>query len=142
MERTNKSRVVAREMERDELRARFTAWLDKTILRAKNDYIKKQKRTVETVSINDIPEIAFGVVVDCFDKVINDQHDFEFEEERLAQAFSKLPVMRREILRQLFVEEKRPYEIAVEMNCCTQHIHNQRSLAITKLRKELMEGGE
>ena len=42
----------------------------------------------------------------------------------------------------LFVEEKMPYEIARELNCSVQHVYNQKSLALKKLRLALEKGGE
>ena len=68
--------------------------------------------------------------------------DFDFEEERLANAFSQLPLMRQKILIMLFAEELAPKEIARRMNCSVNHVYNQRSLAIKRLRQLLEEGGE
>ena len=43
----------------------------------------------------------------------------------------------------LFVEEKKPEEIAKELNCSAQHVYDQRYQALKKLRIELSkEGGE
>ena len=75
---------------------------------------------------------------------LNDsKSDFDFEEERLADAFAKLPIRRQKILTMLFVEEKKPEEIAKELNCSAQHVYDQRYQALKKLRIELSkEGGE
>ena len=66
---------------------------------------------------------------------------FTFEEERLAKAFSQLPLMRQRILTLLFVNELTPAEIAKQMNCSVQHVYNQRSLALKRLRQLLREEG-
>ena len=42
--------------ERDELRARFTRWLETVIKRAKIDYLRKYENRPETISYEDIPE--------------------------------------------------------------------------------------
>ena len=42
--------------ERDELRAKFTRWLETVIKRAKIDYLRKYENRPETISYEDIPE--------------------------------------------------------------------------------------
>lgn len=64
---------------------------------------------------------------------------FDFEEQRLAEAFRELPLMRRRILEMLFVEELAPSEIAAKLHCSVQHVYNQRSLAIKRLRERLIK---
>ena len=44
--------------ERDELRAKFTRWLETVIKRAKIDYLRKYENRPETISYEDIPEIG------------------------------------------------------------------------------------
>ena len=127
----------------DELRARFTGWLDTVVYRAKLKYLRKQNREIETIPIDDIPEQYMEFHESGYSSVGASAQDFDFEEERLAVAFSQLPLMRKEVLRLLFVEELEPSEIAAHMNCSVQHVYNQRSLAIKKLREQLEEeGGE
>ena len=40
--------------ERDELRARFTVWLETTVYRARLKYLEREKPKVDTVSIEEI----------------------------------------------------------------------------------------
>ena len=68
--------------------------------------------------------------------------DFEFEEVRLANAFAELPLMRREVLRLLFVEMKEPSEISTILHCSTQYVNLQKFRALKRLRELLEEGGE
>ena len=124
--------------ERDELRARFTSWLDTVVYRAKLKYLRNQDHMVKTVSIDEIPERYLEWHEPGYYSPNASPQDFDFEEKRLAEAFAKLPLMRKAVLRLLFVEEMEPAEIAVRMNCSVQHVYNQRSLAIRRLR-ELLE---
>ena len=126
----------------DELRARFTGWLDVVLYRAKLKYIRKKSQEVTTVPIDEIPERFLECQDHSFASAGQKQDDFEFEEERLARAYAELPLMRREILRFLFVEELKPDEITSRLNCSIQHVYNQRSLALKKLRQLLQEGGD
>lgn len=126
----------------DVLRARFTKWLDIVIYRAKLKYLRKAEIKFETVSFEELPESSRPIYEDRIQ--LNDsKSDFDFEEERLADAFAKLPIRRQQILTMLFVEEKKPEEIAKELNCSAQHVYDQRYQALKKLRIELSkEGGE
>ena len=121
------------------MRGRFTIWLDRLLHNAKIDYIRKLERQIETVSIDEISENSLTSTEHYFSL---DKTAFDFEEKRLADAFEKLPLMRQRILTMLFVEDKNPDEIAKQLNCSVQHVYNQRSLAIKKLRKTLENGGE
>lgn len=66
---------------------------------------------------------------------------FDFEEERLAEAFAKLPIKRQQILTMLFVKERKPEEVARILNCSPQHVYDQRYQALKKLRIALAKGG-
>ena len=128
--------------ENDELRARFTNWLNKLIYRARLNYLKKQKNNPIMLSLDDIPEenlrsTDIELLVEA-----SETNSFEFEEEKLAEVFYELPLMKQKILIMLFVEEKTPNAIAKKLNCSVQHVYNQRSLAIKTLRILLMKGGE
>ena len=127
--------------EHDELRARFTAWLETTIYRAKLKYLNRQKPKFEVVSIEELPENALSVPEKAVYGAVL-QSAFDFEEERLAEAFANLPIKRQQILTMLFVEERKPEEIARLLNCSAQHVYDQRYQALKKLRQALTKGGD
>ena len=84
----------------DELRGRFTVWLEKVVKNAKINYIKRLKRQPPTLYLEEIPESALpaqNLAANAYTK-----SEFEFEEERLAKAFSKLPLMRKRMSKRLF----------------------------------------
>lgn len=128
-------------MEKDELRARFTKWLETTVYRARLKYLERQKQKIETISIEELPENALSVSDEPFYKEAC-QSAFDFEEERLANAFANLPLKRQQILTMLFVEERKPEEIARLLNCSAQHVYDQRYQALKKLRIALSKGGD
>ena len=125
----------------DVLRARFTKWLDIVIYRAKLKYLRKNETKLETVSFDELPESSQPVYEGDLRQIAS-KTDFDFEEERLANAFAKLPIKRQQILAKLFVEEKKPEEIAKELNCSAQHVYDQRYQALKKLRIELAKEGD
>ena len=112
---------------RDELRGRFTRWIVITAENAQKNYLRAEKKQLQTVPL----EETDGAIVDTALLSAGVSPDsFDFEEQRLAEAFRELPLMRRRILEMLFVEELTP---------SVQHVYNQRSLAIKRLRERLIK---
>ena len=128
--------------ERDKLRAEFTAWLTTLIRRARLDYLRKTRERIETLSFDELPE---NLLLQSNDDQIPcslTEDDFDFEEEWLAKAYAEMPLMQKEILRLLFVEEMKPEFIAKKLNCSPQYVYNQRFKALQKFRQALSEGGD
>ena len=130
------------EQEHDELRAEFTVWLKKLVHNARVNYLKQNLPKIHTVSLSSLPEDAIIMDGPEFYVCLHSRHTFEFEEEKLARAFNELPTMKKRILTLLFVEEKSPREISVLLNCSVQHIYDERSRAIKRLRFNLRKEGE
>ena len=124
---------------RDELRGRFTRFLEVTMMHVRQNYLRKLSREPKTISLDIVSEIEIPLIAG---PTPYEEHEFTFEESRLAEAFRQLPMARQKVLIYLFVEEMYPEEIAELMGCTVQHIYNQRSLAVKKLRKLLSERGE
>lgn len=132
------------ESEKDELRARFTGWLEVTLYRAKLNYLKKQDRERKTIYVEELPEeLMVEENPECkWVHRLTEQNGFDFEEERLERAFRSLTRQRQRILAMLFVEEKTPEEIARQLGCSQQNVYKQRSKALIALRNMLERGGE
>lgn len=127
--------------EPDILRARFTVWIEKLITNAKTDFLRQNNKEPEFVSIDELFDDE-QIIGDYDVIVVEDKDAFAFEEERLAEAFYKLPLMKRKILELLFVECIRPEEIASRLNCSPQYVYNQRYRALKHLREQLEKGGD
>lgn len=131
-------------LERDELRARFTSWLETVVKRAKLDYVRKMSRQPDIVSLDEIPE-SILVVEEPEEQWLREFREptpYDFEEERLARAFMELPMKRRQVMELLFFEDLSEEETAKRLNCSLQYVRNQRCIALKKLRSCLMEGGD
>ena len=126
----------------DILRARFTMWLNTTLIHAKERFLEKNTQKLILVPLDERLAESLEDPDDCFAHIESNQNAFDFEEERIAQAFRALPLMRREVLRLLFVEEKTPGEIAGQLHCSVNYVHQQKSRALKKLRAALMEGDD
>ena len=129
--------------ERDELRAEFTVWLDTLIRRAKIDYLRKNTDPVDIISIEELHEENYPVLEDeWMNRLLQQEDDFNFEQERLAIAYAQLPLLRKQILRLLFVENLKVKEIAKILNCSPNFVSDQKRRAFEALRRKLSEGGD
>lgn len=126
----------------DYLRARFTMWLNTTLIHAKLRYMETHTQKLDIVPLDDVIAETIKDPIDYYACIERSQTDFDFEEEKLARAFSELPLMRREVLRLLFVEEKTPEEIAQQLQCSVEMVYKQKSRALIKLRAALTEGAD
>ena len=110
-------------------------WLKQSVLSLLTPIICQSTLYLEEIPESALPaqNIAAGVYT---------KSEFEFEEERLAEAFSKLPLMRKRILTMLFVENIGPDEISKNLYCSPQYVYNQRYKALKALRNELDKDGE
>ena len=128
---------------RDVLRARFTVWLDTTLTRASARYRDQMKDPLaeknEVFSLDEVHEDYLPDPRDPYAHIEIGIRDFAFEEERLSRAFSELPLMRREVLRLLFVEQLTPREIAERLHCSKDFVSVQKTRALKKLRQLLEE---
>lgn len=131
---------MSKDTNRDELRARFTVYISRVIIHTKLDYIRKVKQRAQEIYLEDLkvePSVDFE---EQYERTYCNTQSFEFEEEKLANTFSSLPLMRQRVLEMLFIEELSAIEIAQKMNCSVKYVYDQKYLALQKLRKSL--GGE
>lgn len=124
---------------KDELRGRFTRWIVITAQNAQKNYLRTEGKRPKTISID---EIELPITDTLLPKAETVSDSFDFAEQHLADAFRELPLMRRRILELLFVDELSPAEIAQKLHCSVQHVYNQRSLAIKRLREHLIKERE
>ena len=123
--------------EKDELRARFTSWLTSTLRNARKMYYRSQETRIETIPFDELPLELIVDPINYYEQTERTPDAFDFEEERLAKAFYALPLMRREVLRLLFVCELTPEEISHRLHCSVNYVHLQKSRALKKLRDAL-----
>ena len=131
------------ESEKDELRVRFTGWLEVTLYRAKLNYLKKQERERNTLYVGMLPEelLVEENMEQKWVHRLTEQKGFDFEQGNLERAFQSLTQQRQRILTMLFVEEKTPEEIAEQLGCSKQNVYKQCSQALAVLRNMLEKDG-
>ena len=129
--------------DQDELRARFTAWLDTLIRRAKINYLRKTEIPIDIVSFDELFEENIPITEDAWMRqLLYQEDDFNFEEERLATAYAELPLMSQQILKFLYVDELTVGEIAKKIHCSAQYVSDQKQKGLKHLRKKMSEGGD
>lgn len=128
--------------ENDPLRGRFTSWLNTTLIHARSRFLKSQKHAQDFVCLEEIQAEFIEDHHDYFSNIERSPDGFDFEKERLSRAFYELPLMRREVLRLLFVEELSPEEISEKLHCALNYVYLQKSRALKKLREVLENGGD
>ena len=120
------------------LKARFTLWLEQLMYRARINYLQKYYSAPENVGLAQVPE-EFLAKEDAYDLAVETDDGFVFEEDRLAQAYRRLPLMKKRILSMSFVDQLSPAEIAERLHCSIRTVYNQKYRAIKALKEWLGE---
>lgn len=123
--------------EPDELRARFTRWLEILVYRARSRYLQKEEARIKTVSLDEIAEDQWPVAPTPMPW----KTEFDFEEERLAKAFAALSPERQQLLTLLFLYQLKPEEAAALLHVSKKKFYNSKYEALKKLRTVLSEEG-
>jgi len=124
-----------------ELIARFTAFMVQIVTNAKIDYVRRQ-RHLKWETPTDTPPLQEGTSskTERWQNGIPDS-EFDFAEERISNALSSLPALRRRILELSFIEQLSAQEIAEELEYSIKFVYDQKHAALKKLRDLLLKGG-
>ena len=94
--------------EDEELRGRFTIWLEKTLLRKRYKFLAKMRSPYVVVSLDVLPETSLPF----FPEPEFCETDFCFEDEDLCFAYLQLYPQYRKLLILLYVYQLKPSEIS------------------------------
>ena len=125
-------------IQKDELRMRFTAWLDKVMYHAREDYLKRLRKLPGTVDIDKVPEEILAAE-DSYDLWGNCPRDFFFEKKRFNDALHLLTDEQHQLLVMLYIDQMTAREISVALGCTVQNVYNRKSLTLQYLRNTLQE---
>ena len=118
--------------DRDDLRARFTAWISVVVWRARRDYFRTQKHRFREIPIEEIEDIPDDTGFEILEK-----DEFLFADEHLARAFLALPVCQQQVLTLRIAKGLSPTEIAGIMGCDSARISRQLYNGLAALRREM-----
>ena len=113
--------------------------MQKVVYHAKVDNIRRKKAQYPRVEVETVEVPALSYEQDF--RLASDV-DFDFGEQRLADNFASLPLIRRQILKLLFVQGLTAMEVAEELGCSLDYVYTNKRRALQKLRDQLEEGGE
>lgn len=122
--------------EKEQIQARFTAYIKLVIVHAKIDYLRKSKYKPE-ISFEELKEEPYIEFEQQYITFLNSKTSFDFEENQLAEAFSSLSLMRQQILTLLFAEDLSPAQVADQLHCPIKLVYREKYRAIQNLRKFL-----
>ena len=118
---------------------RFTAYMELLVSHAKVDYLRRQRYNQREILLE---QSDMDTVAGYEDPLPISTDEFEFEEDKLAEAFYRLTLLRRQILTLTFVEGLSAQEVADKLNCSVDYVYKQKHRALKALRDQLMDGGE
>ena len=124
----------------DALIARFTAFMVKVVSNAKIEYIRRQRHWKWEIPMDHLPMQEESPFTSERWQNGASENEFDFAEERISNAFSSLPALRRRILELSFIESLPAQEIADELGCSIKYVYDQKHIALKKLRDILMKG--
>ena len=127
-------------MHDDDLRNQFTAFIQKVVYHAKVDYIRRKTAQSKKGNKPSLPEWHDTSYEQNFR--LAPQNEFDFEEQRLADSFAALPLMRRQILTLLFAQGLTAMEVAEELGCSLDYVYSNKRRALQRLQEQLREGGD
>ena len=117
---------------------RFTAYMELLVSHAKIDYLRRQRYKQREVPYG---QLIMDESAGYEDPLPVSPDQFDFSEKKLADAFSKLNSLRRQILTLIFVEGLSAQEVADKLGCSVDHVYLQKHRTLKKLRDQLMEEG-
>ena len=116
---------------------RFTAYIKQVVSYARKEYLRKLDYQTRESPLNQISE----KLISYDEPLPANRNEFDFEEDKLSQVFSKLNLLRRRILTLLFVDGLSPQETADRLHCSVDYVYLQKHRALKALRDQLMKGG-
>lgn len=118
------------EQKNDDLKNRFTAWMEILIKRVRYDYLRNLWNKPKIISIDDVAEVVFS------NDTLGNIEDIE--NQKLKSTIKSLSKIQQEVIEMLFIDELKPHEVAVRLGRSEQYIYNLRYRILKKL-KELLE---
>lgn len=114
----------------------FTAWMEQVVTHAATDYLRRQRYLKSEVSFeqSSLDALSYETPLPA------NKSDFDFAESKLANAFSNLNLLRRQILKLTFVDGLLAREAAERLNCSVDYVYLQKYRALKALRDQLMGG--
>jgi len=119
----------------DEIRAMYTSYIGRVAGFARKEYLRTLRYREEEIGFSNLPEDRLVL------PSVRTSDEFDFAEERLSQAITDLPLLRRQVLEMIFIEQLTAPEISERLGCSVNYVYKQKHLALRKIEAILREGG-
>jgi DNA-directed RNA polymerase specialized sigma24 family protein len=119
-----------------DLLRRFTAYMELVVTHARIDFFRRRDNKKQEISLDQLPPDEIPV---CEDPLPVSEDGFDFEDDGLSNAFSKLNLLRKQLLTFIFVEGLFARETADRLGCTVDYVYLQKHRALKALRDQLMD---
>jgi len=114
----------------------YTVYIQRVTDFARREYLRSLRYRSWETSLDDLPENKSPQAEEP-----RFANELAFGEDRLSRAVSEMPLLRRQVLILLFMEQLSAQEIAARLGCSVNYVYKQKHLALQKI-KEVMNNGE
>jgi RNA polymerase sigma factor (sigma-70 family) len=119
-----------------DLLRRFTAYMELVVTHARIDFFRRRDNKKQEISLNQLPP---DEIPGYEDPLPVSEDGFDFEDDRLSNAFSKLNLLRKQLLTFIFVEGLSARETADRLGCSVDYVYLQKHRALKALRDQLID---
>lgn len=122
-------------VDRDEVRAAFTVYIQKVIIHARAEYARKVRRYQNEIYFDELccePKVEFEQQYQIW---CSRPSSFEFDDKVLTAAFASLAPIRQRILEMAFIQDIPSSEIATRLHCSIRKVYIQKHSALKYLQR-------
>jgi RNA polymerase sigma factor (sigma-70 family) len=118
----------------DDTRAMYTTYIGRVAGHARQEYLRTLYQRSREIPLEELAEETLALVEERYFP-----REFDLAEGRLSRAVNDLPLLRRQVLSMLFVEQLTAIEIAERLDCPVNYVYKEKHRALQKIRVT-MEG--
>jgi len=113
----------------DEIRAMYSVYIERVAGYARKEYLRTISYRSREQTLEELSEETLTLVEDRYFP-----DEFDLAEGRLSRVMNELPLLRRQILSMLFIEQLSAPEIAERLGCSVSYVYNEKHRALWKIR--------
>ena len=101
----------------DEIRAMYTAYIERVADFARKEYLRTLRYRAQEIPLEEQSEDTLALVEDRYFPC-----EFDLAEGRISLAMNNLPLLRRQVLKLAFIEKLPAQEIAARLGCAVSYV--------------------
>ena len=122
-------------VDRDEVRAAFTVYIQKVIIHARAEYARTVRRYQNEIYFDELccePKVEFEQQYQIW---CSRPSSFEFDDKVLTAAFASLAPLRQRILEMAFIQDIPSSEMSTRLHCSIRKVYIQKHSALKYLQR-------